>query len=244
RSPASCVVSASSSGVGAELRIRGSPDSRTLFPGGGMNPVILANGHIIKAVLLAALVGLVWRGAHRQRPPLVAYLCATLLSNALMSFWPETFYRYSFWVFKEAVYGLLQFSIAVSIGRRTFRHFPGVRGIANAAYVAVAMALVLLLSWFPRNPSSLSQWKLQLVTEWNARVLAATIGMFCVVSLLVVFFRLPISLFHRRVLLGFTAWLGVAAFNRDLLGALGEGARVWCSLIDSFAAMGFAAWCA
>src|SRR5215470_11396343 len=80
-------------------------------------------------LILAALVGILARRRYRICYTFLLYLGAVLLSDLLITFWPERFYLRSFWLLKEILNNALRFGVALELSFRTFRAFPGARKV-------------------------------------------------------------------------------------------------------------------
>ncbi|MGE0453854.1 MAG: hypothetical protein AB7O37_11975 [Vicinamibacteria bacterium] len=162
--------------------------------------LLIANG--VRSAIILALAGLFVRRRAALCWSFVAYLMAILVCNSLISFWPDRFFLLWFYILKESLYDLLKLAIAAELAFRTFKAFPGARARARLLLAPLVAALVgvLLLKALQSDPG---------VTVLRHHPLGqtATIWLFAAMSLLAVWFHVPVHPFHRALLMGFTSYL-------------------------------------
>src|SRR5712691_2708678 len=105
--------------------------------------------HIVKVLLLFALIGIVWRGRAHLCWSFVAYLAAGLITNSLFTFWPETFFTRWFWILQQGIDDALKMGIAMELGFRIFQAFPAAQATARRLLFLLLVATSVALSASP-----------------------------------------------------------------------------------------------
>jgi len=165
-----------------------------------MDPRLLI-GHAVKVVLVAALAGLYVRGRSGRGLAIVAYLWAALLGNSLTTFWPDVFFNYEFWMRRQALFDVLKLLVGIEIALRAFRVFPGARAAWERSLAASLVVATTVAFWFlPRDaPYSV-------LFAHQPQIIAGTVWLFTVTSLVIVHYRIPIDPWHRAILLAFVPY--------------------------------------
>ena len=164
--------------------------------------------HAVKVLVLLTLAGIVARHRARLSWSFVAYLSTIVVSNTLISVWPDTFFVPSFYLLKQALYDCLRLAIAVELAYRTFQAFPGAQSTARRVVFALltvtSLALIGVPSGLSGGSPGLYATALQ---EWEPRVMTGTIWLMTGVAALVVWYRIPMHAYHKAILLGFVPYL-------------------------------------
>ncbi len=164
--------------------------------------------HAVKVLVLVALAGIVARHRARLCWSFVAYLSTIVVSNTLISVWPDTFFVPSFYLLKQALYDCLRLAIAVELAYRTFQAFPGAQSTARRVVFALLTVTSVALIGVPSGLSNGSPGLYDTaLKEWEPRVMTGTIWLMNGVALLVIWYRVPIQAYHKAILLGFVAYL-------------------------------------
>jgi hypothetical protein len=201
-----------------------------------VNEYQLAVAHATKIALLMALVGLFVRRRASACWSFTIYLAVVLTCNCLVSFWPRTFWVYDFWIRKQAAYDILKLAIAVELGARAFRSFPGALAAARIVGLVVLSASGLLIAataggFHPHRP-----W------DWLTATSTATIWVFAAVAMLVLWFRIPVSSIHRAILLGFVPYLAVFTVLTGLLQRHGMSVYSWITVSETYVYLFLVSW--
>ena len=109
--------------------------------------------HAVKVLVLLSLAGIVARHRVRLCWSFVAYLSTIVVSNTLISVWPDTFFAPSFYLLKQSLYDCLRLAIAVELGYRTFQAFPGAQSTARRVLFALLIVTSLALIGVPSGLS-------------------------------------------------------------------------------------------
>ena len=176
------------------------------------------------ALIVAILSGVARRvGLFRRCVSFTAYVAAILVLDNLVAYWPERFWNWAFWNFKQSTYDVLKFAVALELAVRALAAFPGSWKMARR--INTAVLLVSAAAW--------------LFVGAPGRPLAhtATIWLFAGTALVATYFHIPLHAWHRAILYGFTAYLTIFStivniwtrheFAKDLVKILGS--------IDQFA---------
>ena len=178
-----------------------------------MTPDQLLIAHLIKALALLALVGIVWRGRAHLCWCFVAYLGTVLVCNTLFSFWPDRFLTDWFWILQHGLYDALKMGIAVELGFRIFQAFPQAQATARRLLFVLLVATSAALIGLP-----VAAGVGDIVLEWQPRVLTGMIWLMNGLALLITWYRVPVHPYHKAILLGFVSYLMVFTTMLTLLG--------------------------
>jgi hypothetical protein len=178
-----------------------------------MTPDQILIAHLVKALALFALVGIVWRGRAHLCWSFVAYLVTAFVCNSLITFWPERFYVEWFWILEHGFYDALKMGIAVELGFRIFQAFPSAQATARRLLFMLLVATSVALIGIPAAANFGD-----VVLEWQPRVLTGMIWLMNGLALLVTWYRVPLHAYHKAILLGFVAYLTVVTTMLTLLG--------------------------
>jgi len=184
-------------------------------------------------LLSACLAGLFARRRHGVCVSFTLYLGAVVLSDALVLLWPERFHYWEFWVLKETVHNLLKFGIALELTLRTFRAFPAARRTAAGLVLGVLLLTWLSVGAMPKLEVARPK---DLALNLHPYILAGTLWLFIAISVLILWYRLPVAPLHKALLLGFVPYLLVFTVAINLLRSLGgEVVRVWAGYVKNVA---------
>lgn len=201
-----------------------------------MSGLQLAIAHAVKLAVLAALVGSFVRGHHRRCWTFTVYLGAIVCCNTLVTTWPDAFRTEGFWMLKQAAYDVLKFLVALELGYRAVRAFPGAaRGARVAAAFALVASIVVILSGPVHMPY-------RAVFQWQPQILAASVWVLALTALLAVWYHLPLSSWHRAIVLGFAPYLLVFTVVLNLLKHHGWALGQVAGVIDSLAYLAVVTW--
>jgi hypothetical protein len=166
--------------------------------------VLLVNG-----LTLLTLVGLVVRRHISTCWTFGLYLLAVLVTDFIMwadAVWWKTglFYNRLFWLHKEILLNAIKFAIALEVAYRAFGSFPGAR--ATAQFFLVLLLGVTLISVM--GASGLTpQATESLAGEVLPRIITGTTWLFAVIAVLILWYRLPIAVMPKAILIGFVPFL-------------------------------------
>lgn len=172
-------------------------------------------GYAVRLVLLAALAGLLVRRRVGECWSFLLYVLAIVVTGQMQASWPDRYFNYPYYLRFQAVWNVLKFATALELAARIFGRFP--RALARVRLLAfVVLALTTGLALAP--PLDLEVRRL--ILGWEPRTQAAALWLMTLVSLLVVWYRLPIATFQRAILLGFVPYLAVFGTLLSILRSL------------------------
>jgi hypothetical protein len=215
----------------------------------GMTPDQVLVAHIVKALGFFALAGILVRRRAHLCWSFVAYLVVVLVSNALVSFWPEPFFTPWFWTFSHGLFDALRMGIAVELTFRTFQAFPGARATSRGLLFGLLVATSFALIAIPDGSYSAQQSSTYhlVVFEWSPRVLTGIIWLMNGLAILITWYRVPVHSYHKALLLGFVPYLLIFTTLLSLIKQWGWGFLPYVEVLDPvafMALMGFWAWIA
>lgn len=175
---------------------------------------IAAAGLVILSALIVAVLA---RKRYRSCYAFLSYLVAVLASDALIFFWPSRFLTWDFWLLKETVHNLLKFAIALELGIRTFRLFPGANAAARRLLLVVLVLTYVAVVAVPTGDPNYAV----LAAQIQPRILNGTIWVFTTQAALILWYRLPVDSFHKAILIGFVPYLLIFSVAMNTLNALG-----------------------
>lgn len=170
-------------------------------------------GIALEATLLTALL---LRRSYRVCLSFTLYVVAVLFPSLLFVVSP-TSYTWDNYLLREIVHNLLKFAIALELGYRTFRAFPGAWTQAKRVMLAIVVLIglvVIAAITSQRDPADIQ-------AEWHARVLNGTIWLFTGIAVLILWYRLPVHPFHKAILVGFVPYLLIFSFGMRALVEMG-----------------------
>jgi hypothetical protein len=196
--------------------------------------------HVVKALAVFAIAGILVRRRAHLCWSFVAYLLVVLTYNSLVTFWPERFYKGWFWILGHGLFDALRVGIAVELGFRTFQAFPRARVTARRVFfVVLAVTTVALIS------VPLAATGRHVLLEWQPRMLTGTIWMMNGLAILITWYRVPVHTYHKALLLGFVPYLLVFTTLISLVNKWGWGTLPVLQAIEPaafMALMAFWAW--
>jgi hypothetical protein len=195
--------------------------------------------HASRLALVALLAGMVWRLRVRQCLAFGAYVIAALLGNTLVWLWPSRFFTPEFWVAKQAVYDILKAAVALELAWRAFRAFPGALRTARLVLLAVLGLSTASLAAVPIRSTYAVVW------EWQPAVATAALWLLTATALMVVWYQVPLSGWHRGIMLGLAVYLLVFVTLLGLLKSRGWGLGTFVATAEAtayLALVAFWAW--
>lgn len=181
-----------------------------------MTPLQAAIGYAGTAFMFATLAGLIARLRYREWWSFSLYLSFDTVYAFLIALWPERYHRPALWVMNESIGNLLRFVMALELAYRTFRGFPGaVARLRLVLLTVIGFSLVVVVATPPRLDY------MTFMGHVHPRVLNGSIWLFTAVAALILWYRLPVRPFSKRVLLSYLPYLLVFTVAMNALGAVG-----------------------
>jgi hypothetical protein len=155
------------------------------------------------ALVYVVLAGLFVRQRARSCWTFTAYIVAVTVSDTLMFFWPDRFYRRDIWIFKETVLNLLKLLIAVELMVRIFGAFPSAYASARRA-VMIVLLVILALAVVSLSSGTAYQ---DIVGRLYPHVNDGTVWLLVAIGGYSVWYHLPIDSLHKAILIGLVPFL-------------------------------------
>jgi hypothetical protein len=174
-------------------------------------------GYAGTLVMMVALAGVFVRHRYRDWYFFALFLAITCATTVMMVAWRSRFYTPEFWQAKEIALNLLRFGMALELAYRTFRAFPGALATARWALLFVLVATFGALVGVSGQGGDFQAF----VANLQPRVLNGSIWLFTAIAALILWYRLPVSAFHKAVLLNYVPFLLVFTVSLNLWVSLG-----------------------
>jgi len=193
---------------------------------------------IVGTLQLATLFAiLILRRHYRLSPIFTLYaggVCATHVALGL-------FYVKETWIVHQAATAALRFGVALELAQRIFGAFPA------AAATARRMMLGLLVVTGVLAMSTGSPDYDQFITLTVPSLATGTVWILTALAALVLWYRLPVTMMQKAILIGLAPYLLVFTVMMNLLASLGWQYREWLSYVNTasyMALIGYWTWTA
>ena len=185
-----------------------------------MQRLVLLVGTLQLVLLFATLIA---RRHYRLAPIFTLYaggLSATHIALNL-AYVPET------WIVHQAVSAALRFGVALELVQRSFGAFPAAAATARRVMFALVVVTgVLAISAFDPDYH-------QFTTITVASLATGTVWILTALAALVLWYRLPLTVLQKAILIGFAPYLLVFTVMMNLLASLGWQHRDWLSYVNT-----------
>jgi len=203
-----------------------------------MSATEILRSNLVTLALLAILAGLFARRRAHLCWSFVAYLVTGLVCNALMSFWPDRFFRLWFYSLEQDLLVALKLAIAAELAYRTFRAFPGAAARVRVLLAPVFFVPVLFMSKVPDGASYQ-----EIVQTYLPQIQTAVIWIITAITLLIAWYRVPVHAMHRAILIGFAAYLLIFTTLLNVLRDFGfDNLRNFINMADGYANLLLLVW--
>jgi hypothetical protein len=131
---------------------------------------------------------------------------------------------------RQALFDVLKLLVGVEIALRAFRVFPGARATWERLLAASVVVATTLGFWFlPRDAPYV------VLFAHQPQIIAATVWLFTVTSLVIVHYRIPIDSWHRAILISFVPYQLVFTTAIAVMKNLGASIHPAMGFLDSAA---------
>lgn len=176
----------------------------------------------------AALIGLLVTRRWRLWYTFALLLLVVSLHDGLVALWRERFHRGAIWRAKESTLILIRLAMVVELTVRVFRGFPGALATARRLLVVIFVSTFLAVLALPVRQAGHEGF----VGEVMPRVLNGTIWLFAALAILILWYRLPVHWFQKRILLSYVLYLLVFTAAMNMLGDLGWQRAAWADMLS------------
>lgn len=187
----------------------------------------------LQLAITAALLLTLWGLAARRRMGLSrtfpAYAAAVILLDGMVALWPSRFFNPEFWLLKQAVYDVCKLAVALELAHRVLRAFPGAQRTARRWSALLLAGSSILVALAPSR-------SYETMSDWQPRIWLGIVWLLTLTAIVMVWYRLPVHVWHRALLLGFSGYLLT-------FGVLVQAFRLpWAGLADGWAYLGLCCW--
>jgi len=179
----------------------------------------------VTVALALALAGLAARRRLALCWSFVPYALAIIVCGNLATLWPARFYNAQFWLFKQTLYDVAKVAIALELAWRVLRAFPGAQRVARRWTTLLLLGTTALIVLGPPRVYLT-------MPQWQPRILLGIAWLFTLLAVVVLWYRLPVHVWHRALLLGFSAYLLVFTVLLQILRMHGWTPARWVGLAD------------
>ena len=183
-------------------------------------------------VMAVAIVGLFARGRWRLSVLFVGYVVSILVTEVLVTGWRRTFWTTEFWVPRQAIFDILKIGIALEVGWRTFRLFPGA-GSAVRWVVLAILTITIVSMLMVSTPPGPTGWATAHLARLHPPMLIGTIWLMAAILLFARWYRVPIHPFHGAILSSLAAYMALFSGLLTVMGWYGlDAIRSAWGLVD------------
>lgn len=186
----------------------------------GLQWVVSSTGLLLLGTLL---LGLFVRGRHRICSSFTAYVIVSIVTAILPTVDPEHFYTWAFWLIRDSILAALKLGIALQLARPTFRSFPGALARARGVMLLVLSVFLVAVLLVPTGPEDSESFYPKLLP----RVQNGTAWLFTAILGIVLWYRLPLNLFRKAILVGFVPMLLVSTLAVQVIATWGAKFLIW-----------------
>jgi hypothetical protein len=154
------------------------------------------------ALVALTLMGMLVRNRAALCWPFAGYLAVSGVTNRLVTWWPQLFWTYGFWTFKEMLLAVLACAIAVQLSWSVLAHLARPRRVTTLAVMGISIGAGLLGRLGLRGV--LGDSGLPVLGLLNA----AGVWGLVVVVVAAYWYGIPFNRWHRQVVLGLLLYKG------------------------------------
>jgi hypothetical protein len=196
------------------------------------NPVDYVLLFLTMLLIGATIVGIVKRGRFRLCRMFLLFLVAVFVTDALAIFW-ERLWIGDVWLWREALHNVLRYAVAFELAYFAFRSFPGARSTARALLLlllSTTLFSVVFAVW--EFSKSIATNYDEIIGQIQLPQLIGVIWLLMGISIVILWYRLPVDRMHKAILLGWIPYLLI--FSVGLERAAAWGWRTNIELVNYF----------
>jgi hypothetical protein len=188
-------------------------------------------GRAVAILIAATLTGLIWSRRWRLWYTFWLLLAVVLAHDLAMALWPARFYRAAVWRQRESALILIRLAMVVELTVRVFRGFPGAMATARRLLIVIFVVTFIGVAALPIAERDHARF----VGDLMPRVLNGTVWLFAALTILILWYRLPVHWFQKAILLSYVPYLLVFTVAMNLLGDLGWQRAAWINQLNVWA---------
>ncbi len=200
----------------------------------GLQRLLALFGTLQLAGLFATLIV---RRHYRLAPIFTLYAGGLFATHVALGL----FYVKETWIVHQAATAALRFGVALELARRIFGAFPAAAAMARRVML-VLVAITGVIAMSAGSPDYD-----QLITLTVPSLATGTVWIFTALAALVLWYRVPVTMLQKAILIGFAPYLLVFTVMMNLLASLGWDHRDTLSYVNTLsyqALLGFWIWTA
>jgi fluoride ion exporter CrcB/FEX len=182
--------------------------------------------NLVALLLFGALLGVLLRGRASRCWSFTAYLALALITNRLVCWWPERFFRLWFASLKELMYAALMVVITLELAWVALARFPRARRQAISIVAAVGGVVAVLVS------TTRSEGLQARIGTTTALANSGALLVLVVLLAVVYWYHLPLESWHRVIAQGFVLYGGAYGVLLGAVGLFGHEAYGYLVALD------------
>jgi hypothetical protein len=171
---------------------------------------------LTEGAIFLTLVGILSRGRFHYCRSFVVFLAAVFTGDLLTMSWPSVFYTKPVWIALQLFYAVMKMGIAAELAATVFEAFPGAKARARRTLFVMLIITASMMVGMPKTVDPMVLFR-----EWMPRLMSGTIWLMTGITILVVYYRIPLDPFHRAILTGSVTYNLITVSLYDLLRRYG-----------------------
>src|SRR5262245_34031143 len=183
----------------------------------------------LQLLLIGVMVaGIAKRGRLHLCRMFLLFLVVVLLTDIPPVFWPKTFWNQWYYLPRESLHNVLRFAVLLEIVYFAFRSFPGARSTARLLLLLLLTTTLIFVVG--------SGWELQrlqprpeyenIIAQIQLPQLIGVVWLLLGITMLILWYRLPVDRMHKTILLGWVPYLIVFSLGQHVASVLGWKAHI------------------
>jgi hypothetical protein len=166
------------------------------------------------------VAGVVKRGRLPLCRMFVLFLVVVLLTDIPPVFWEKRFWTLQYYLLvREPLQNVFRFAVALEIAYFAFRSFPGARSTAR---LLLLLLLTTTLIFVVVSGLELSQLEYEnIIAQIQLPQLIGVVWLLLGITMLILWYRLPVDRMHKAILLGWVPYLIVFSLGQHVAFLLG-----------------------
>src|SRR6185436_4225009 len=134
--------------------------------------------------------------------------------------WPHRFHTPDFWQWKETGLNAARFGMALELAFRIFRAFPSAFAVLRRLVIIIVIVTAAAVIVTVQNSPAHDMYN-TFVGKIDPVLLNGTVWLFVAMAVLIMWYRLPVLLFYKAILLSYLLYLLIFTIALKKLGTLG-----------------------
>jgi hypothetical protein len=163
------------------------------------------------------VAGVVKRGRLRLCRMFLLFLVVVLLTDIPPVFWPEKFWNQRYYLPRESLHNVLRFAVLLEIFYFAFRSFPGARSTARLLLLFLLAPTLIIVGGpgWEMSRQSPEYWE-EIIRNVQLSQLIGVVWLLLGITMLILWYRLPVDRMHKAILLGWLPYLIVFSLGQHV----------------------------